>query len=68
MKTVKDFKKNDKVVYKSSYGKPEFGVVSSINEFYVFVKYHNPHCSILTGDAPYTAQATRPEELNLLKE
>jgi len=49
MKTT-DFKKGDAVVYVP---KHEDGVVTSINEKYVFVKY-----TILGG-----SQATRPEDL-----
>ena len=36
------------------------GVVSSVNEKYVFVKYDNAVCQMVTGDEPYTAQATDP--------
>ncbi len=39
------------------------GVVSSINGEYVFVKYDNLMCTMITGDEPYTAQATSPDDL-----
>jgi hypothetical protein len=40
------------------------GVVSSKNEFHVFVKYDNlAHGKMTTGDEPYTAAATNPENL-----
>lgn len=39
------------------------GVVSSTNDKVVFVKYDNAMCYMTTGDEPYTAQGTRPEDL-----
>ncbi len=41
----------------------ENGVVSSITKMFVFVKYDNGDMKMLTGDEPYTAAATRPEDL-----
>lgn len=65
-----DFKKGDKVVYVPNHamgnkyhGDCERGVVSSINEFNVFVKYDNSMCIMTTGDEPYTAQSTHPDNL-----
>ena len=39
------------------------GVVSSKNDKLVFVKYDNLMCTMVTGDEPYTAQATDPNDL-----
>jgi len=39
------------------------GVVSSINDKFVFVKYDNAMCIMTTGGEPYTAQATDPNDL-----
>lgn len=71
MKTF-DFKKGDKVTYIPSHAKGnrhhidcENGVVSSINNKWVFVKYDNSMCIMITGDEPYTAQSTDPNELIL---
>ena len=44
----------------------ERGVVSSVNEDFVFVKYDCLACTMITGDEPYTSQATQPEYLRLL--
>lgn len=57
---LKDFKKGDRVRYvPASYKeKPERGVVSSVGAVYVFVKYDNASGKMITGDEPYTAQAT----------
>jgi len=41
----------------------EDGVVSSINDKFVFVKYDNSICTMITDDEPYTAQATNPNNL-----
>jgi len=45
----------------------ENGIVSSINDKWVFVKYDNLCCNMVTGDEPYTAQATSPENLIIRK-
>jgi hypothetical protein len=69
-----DFKKGDKVTYIPSHARDTFnkrgshpdienGVVSSTNEKFVFVKYDNAACKMVTGDEPYTSQATKPEDL-----
>lgn len=42
------------------------GVVSSKNDTWVFVKYDNAECRMVTGDEPYTAQATDPDNLAIL--
>jgi hypothetical protein len=39
------------------------GVVSSTNDKWVFVKYDNLMCVMVTGDEPYTAAATDPNDL-----
>ena len=39
------------------------GVISSTNDKWVFVKYDNLVCTMTTGDEPYTAQATDPNDL-----
>ena len=39
------------------------GVISSKNDLWVFVKYDNGMCTMVTGDEPYTAQATHPNDL-----
>jgi hypothetical protein len=44
----------------------ERGVVSSVNERYVFVKYDCAACRMVTGDEPYTAAATDPADLRIL--
>lgn len=41
------------------------GVVSSVNDCFVFVKYDNLICTMTSGDEPYTAQATDPDDLVL---
>jgi len=45
----------------------ESGVVSSKNDKYIFVKYDNLMCTMVTGDEPYTAKATDPHDLVLLQ-
>lgn len=39
------------------------GVVSSVTERWVFVKYDCLACTMYTGDEPFTAQATKRENL-----
>ena len=72
MKT-NEFKKGQRVVYTPHHARGdvnhpdcEKGVVSSANEKFVFVKYDNAMCIMVTGDEPYTAQATLPENLTLV--
>ena len=67
---ISDFKKGDKVKYIPTHANGdrkhkdcENGVVSSTNDRFVFVKYDNAMCIMTTGDEPYTAQATKPEDL-----
>lgn len=69
MKTS-DFKHGDLVTYipthtcrNEKHGDCQNGVVSSINEKFVFVKYDNAVMAMITGDEPYTAAATRSEDL-----
>ena len=63
------FKKGDKVTYIPNHADSpnhkdcKNGVVSSTNEHFVFVKYDNAMCFMVTGDEPYTAQATKVENL-----
>ena len=64
---MKRFKKGDRVRYIPSHARGnhshedhEDGVVSSegtVDDF-VFVKYDNKMCTMVTGDEPYTAQLT----------
>jgi len=67
-----DYKKGDKVRYMPNHANGDTthpdckdGVVSSVNSQFVFVKYDNLMCIMTTGDKPYTAVATKRE--NLLK-
>ena len=60
---IKHFKKHQRVKYTDSNGKSEFGVVSSVNNKLVFVKYDLPTLCLISGDADYTAQATSPRDL-----
>ena len=67
-----DFKKGQLVRYIPNHagGDPKHpdcqnGVVSSSNDSYVFVKYDNLMCIMITGDEPYTAQATERDNLIL---
>ncbi len=71
MKT-EDFNKGERVKYVPSHANGDTkhkdcqtGCVSSINYLFVFVKYDNLMGIMITGDEPYTAQATDP--LNLIK-
>jgi len=67
---LSDFKKGQRVKYipthafgNSKHPDCENGVVSSVNNKYVFVKYDNAVMIMKTGDEDYTAQATSPENL-----
>jgi len=69
---VNEFKHGDRVKYIPTHAEGnqnhpdcETGIVSSVNDKFVFVKYDNEMCIMATGDEPYTAQATRPEDLIL---
>jgi len=69
-KMVEDFSKGDKVRYVPRHASGDVnhedcqnGVVSSTNDEWVFVKYDNLDCVMITGDEPYTAQATDPSDL-----
>jgi len=55
--TIKAFKLGMKVTYFDFNGPKEHGIVSSINDKYVFVKYYR------NGILQETAQATRPDDL-----
>lgn len=68
--TTSDFKKGMFVRYVPTHADGDVnhkdcqnGVVSSVNERFVFVKYDNAACVMVTGDEPYTSQATRPDDL-----
>lgn len=43
----------------------EDGVASLVNEEWVFVKYDNIMCIMMTGDEPYAAQVTNLNDLIL---
>ncbi len=67
---MNDYKHGDKVRYipnhadgDSKHRDCQDGVVSSVTEMFVFVKYDNLMCIMTTGDEPYTAQATKRENL-----
>jgi hypothetical protein len=67
---LSDFKKGMKVRYIPTHANGdtkhkdcENGVVSSVNDKYVFVKYDNLMCIMTNGDEPYTAQGTDPNDL-----
>ncbi len=67
---LKDFKHGMRVRYIPTHAENnrnhkdcQDGVVSSINDYCVFVKYDNLSCKMVTGNEPYTAQATSPEDL-----
>lgn len=71
---VTDFRKGMRVMYVPDHAKGilthkdcNVGVVSSKNDEWVFVKYDNLDCVMITGDEPYTAQATSPRNLVRLK-
>ena len=70
MNELNDFKKGDRVIYIPSHASGdkqhpdcEKGVVSSVSQAFVFVKYDNAMCIMVSGDEPYTAQATIHEDL-----
>jgi hypothetical protein len=72
-KKTSDFKKGQRVRYVPRHAEGDEnhkdcqeGAVSSTNDSWVFVKYDNLDCRMLTGDEPYTAQATDPNDLRLL--
>lgn len=67
---LSEFKKGMRVRYVPSHAYRDFrhkdcqnGVVSSTNEKFVFVKYDNAMGVMVTGDEPYTSQATSAEDL-----
>ncbi len=68
-----EFGKGDHVLYIPSHANGDAkhkdcqrGVVSSINNSFVFVKYDCLARTMVTGDEPYTAQATNPNDLTLI--
>lgn len=69
-RTTDDFRHGDKVIYVPNHANGSVthpdcqnGVVSSVNEHWVFVKYDCLACIMVTGDEPYTAQATSRDNL-----
>ena len=65
-----EFKKGDRVLYVPHHAKGDTkhkdcqkGIVSSTNTTWVFVKYDTQFYTMLTGDEPFTAQATAPTDL-----
>ncbi len=67
---MKDFQHGDAVVYIPNHANGDShhpdcrnGIVSSVSEKFVFVKYDCLACTMFTGDEPYTAQATKRENL-----
>lgn len=57
---MNEFSKGDRVKHTPT---GDMGVVSSQNEYWVFVKYDTLHTIMLTGDEQYNAQATRRRDL-----
>jgi len=69
-KATTDFQKGMRVRYVPAHAFADVehkdcqnGVVSSTNARFVFVKYDNAMGIMVTGDEPYTAQATNPSDL-----
>lgn len=62
---IPDFTKGQRVRYVSDSPNPrrEYGVVSSTNDKYVFVKFDNSVMKMVTGDEPYTSQSCLPGNL-----
>ncbi len=54
---IKTFHPEMKVTYYDHTGPKEVGIVSSVNDYYVFVKYYR------NGILQQTAQATKPDDL-----
>ena len=70
MTPTSEFQKGQRVLYVPHHAGEDLahpdcqkGVVSSTNDKWVFVKYDNLDCVMKTGDEPYTAQATDPNDL-----
>jgi hypothetical protein len=64
--STKWFSRGQRVKYIRPFCESEYGVVSSTNQDYVFVKYDKPWLCLIDANAPYTAKATRPEDLTRL--
>jgi len=67
---MRDFKHGDKVRYIPNHANGDAqhpdcqnGVVSSVNNNWIFVKYDCLACTMFTGDEPFTAQATKREDI-----
>jgi len=65
-----DFEKGMRVIYVPNHADGDAnhkdcqkGVVSSKNDAWVFVKYDNLDMKMITGDEPYTANATSSDNL-----
>jgi hypothetical protein len=51
----------DSVLYREGTSHAELGVIASVNESYVFVRYQSEHAVVIVG-----SQATSPEDLTLI--
>lgn len=60
------FYKGLRVRYTPLHKQYEDGVVSSVTDRFVFVKYDNAWGKMVTGDEPFTSQATSPEDLIII--
>lgn len=72
-RSLSDFRKCQRVLYVPTHAHGDLdhpdckrGVVSSVNDWWVFVKYDNAMCTMTTGDEPYTAAATSHLDLIIL--
>jgi hypothetical protein len=70
-----EYKKGDPVLYMPEHARAMYldedckkGIVSSVNKKWVFVKYDCADCTMVTGDEPYTAQATDRADLRLIRD
>jgi len=63
---VDQFKKHQRVMYYMPFSDVGYGVVSSVNDKFVFVKFDMFWLCLIDGDANFTAQACDPENLTLI--
>jgi hypothetical protein len=63
---VTDFTKGMRVLYNKPHCQRQYGIVSSIGEYNVFVKFDMLWLCIIDPDAPYTAQACNPTNLEII--
>jgi len=68
-----DCKKGQRVMYIPEHARSdpqhsdcECGVISSVGNMFVYVKYDNGEQKMVNGDEPYTAQATDPDDLMVI--